>query len=223
MRPQYIPWLVFWVPVIAVHGAYGIGWWEGVAYQCNPYIQGCTTISRAAREGNAIYFFRALMMPLAAVLVLYWYMQSMWLQRMTGKSHWLIFILGSIGALFLILYVDFLGTDGDFNRFLRRYGVIFYFGLTVLAQVMSISVLHKVRSKLEPAIQRYMQLQLALIMLCWVLAMGNLVIKGIGFSWADMMENNIEWFFALCMSLHFPFVALMWKRTGFRWQFSNEA
>ncbi|RUO24347.1 hypothetical protein CWE09_10755 [Aliidiomarina minuta] len=221
MRPQHIAWMIFLIPVIAVHGAYAIGWWEGVAFQCNPYIDGCTTISRAAREGNAIFFFRALMMPLAALLVIFWYLQQKWLERMTQKSQLHVFILGSIGALFLILYVDFLGTEGDFNRFLRRYGVIFYFGLTVLAQIFSINTLHKLGDKIDSTMRRYIYIQLTLIILCWLLGMGNLLFKEIGFSWADMMENNIEWHFALYMWLHFPFVALMWKRTQFAWQFSH--
>lgn len=222
MRPHHIAWLIFWIPVIAVHGAFAIGLWEGVAFECNPYFQGCTTISRAAREGNAIFFFRALMMPMAALLVIFWYLQRKWLEQVTQKSQLHILLLGGIGALFLILYVDFLGTEGDVNRFLRRYGIILYFGLTVLAQMLTINSLHKLGDKFDPSLHKYIYMQLALIILCWLLGVANLVIKGIGFSWADIMENNIEWHFALYMSLHFPLVAIMWKRTRFAWQFTQD-
>lgn len=222
MRPHYIPWIIFWVPVFAVNGAYLMGLYEGVAYECNPYIDGCTTISRAAREGNAIFLFRGLMMPLAMLMIIFWYLQSIWLGQVRQRSQRYIFIIGAIGALFLILYVDFLGTDGDFNRFMRRYGVIFYFGLTVLAQMMSIASVHKLGTNLDPKIRKYLYIQLSFIGICWILAMANLVFKEIGFSWVDEMENVIEWHFALYMSLYFPFAALMWKRTGFRWHFSQK-
>ena len=222
MRPHYIPWIIFWVPVFAVNGAYLIGLYEGVAYVCNPYIDGCTTISRAAREGNAIFFFRGLMMPMAMLMIIFWYLQSIWLGQVRQRSQRYIFVIGAVGALFLILYVDFLGTDGDVNRFLRRYGVIFYFGLTVLAQMMSIASVHKLGETLDPKIRRYLYIQLSFIGICWILAMANLVFKEIGFSWVDEMENVIEWHFALYMSLYFPFAALMWKRTGFRWHFTQK-
>ncbi|MCC5854835.1 MAG: hypothetical protein JJU10_04030 [Idiomarina sp.] len=220
MRPHHLAWTIFWIPVIAVHGAYFIGLWEGVAFRCIPYIEGCTTISRAAREGNAIFFFRGLMMPIAAALILFWYMQSKWLAMITQKRQVHIFAIGTLGAIFLILYVDFLGTSGDFNRFLRRHGVIVYFAATVLAQMLSIYSLHKLGDALDRKLRRYMNMQVGLIMLCWVVGMANLTFKEMGFLWAYDAENIIEWHFALYMSLYYPLAAFMWKRTGFDWQLS---
>lgn len=221
MRPQHIPWIVFFVPIIAVHGAYFIGLWEDVAYQCNPYVHGCTTISRAAREGNAIFLFRGLMMPVAVLLIIFWYLQSIWLEQIRHKSQRSVFILGAIGALFLILYVDFLGTEGDFNRFMRRYGIIFYFGLTVLAQVISLTSLNKLGKQLDQKIRRYMNMQIIFFGVCCLLGIANLVADVIGFSNSREIENVIEWNFALFMSLYFPLAAMMWKRSEFRWQFSH--
>lgn len=216
MRLHYIPWLIFWVPVVAVHGAYAIGLWQGVAHECNPYIHGCTTISRAAREGDAIFLFRGLMMPLTAFLAIFWYLQSIWLRDLRRKSQRYIFIIGAVGALFLILYVNFLGTDGDFNEFMRRYGVTLYFGLTGLAQMMSIASLHKVVDRLDRKVKLYMYMQLGLIILCWVLAMINVAANVIGYSNIREIESTIEWQFCLLLSLYFAFAALMWKRAGFR-------
>lgn len=222
MRPHHIAWLIFWLPVLAVNGAYAIGLWEGVASVCNPYIHGCTTISRAAREGSSIFLFRGLMMPVAVMLMAFWYMQSHWLAQLRQRSQYHIFIVGAIGALFLILYVDFLGTEGDFNRFMRRFGVIFYFGLTVLAQIMSLASLNKLGKQLEPRLKRLMNIQLAFIALCWIIAMINLAANAIGFDNITEIENVLEWHFALYMSMFFPFAAIMWRHTGFRWQFSQQ-
>ena len=44
--------------------------------------------------------------------------------------------LGVTGALFMVLYVVFLGTDGTAYEFMRRYGVTVYFSFTALAQLL---------------------------------------------------------------------------------------
>jgi|GEM_PF-608408 len=220
--PHHIAWLIFLVPVFSVHAAYAIGWWQGVAYECNPYLHGCTTISRAAREGDAIFLFRGLMMPLSMLLVFYWYLQRIWLQQMTGKPNWHIFVMGAVGALFLILYVNYLGTDGDFNRFMRRHGIIFYFGLTALAQLFSVFSLQNVMNNLDRKVVRYMDIQLLLIILCWIAGAVQVAIKSMGVSWEKEAENVIEWHFALYMSLHFVLTALMWRHTKFSWHFKKE-
>ncbi|MCH8501560.1 MAG: Frag1/DRAM/Sfk1 family protein [Aliidiomarina sp.] len=220
MQPKHLAWIVFIIPIIAVHGAYFIGLYQGVAHVCIPYLEGCTTISRAARMGDAIFLFRGLMMPLAMLLVLFWYLQSNWLQQLTGRSHKVIFLIGTIGALFLILYVNYLGTGGDFNRFMRRHGVIIYFAGTVLAQMLSINALHKCGGEAVSKLRKLMQVQLSFIVVCWLLAMISLAINTSGVIWASQGENIIEWFFALFMSLYFAVAARMWEQTRYTWQFS---
>ena len=103
-------------------------------------------------------------------------------------------------ALFLILYVNYLGTDGDFNRFMRRHGVIIYFAGTVLAQMLSINALHKYGGEAVSKLRKLMQVQLSFIAVCWLLAMISLAINTSGVIWASQGENIIEWFFALFMS-----------------------
>lgn len=219
IRPHHIAWIVCLVPIIAAHGAYFIGLWQGVASECVPYFEGCTSISRAARNGDAIFLFRGLMMPTAAFLVIFWYLQSIWLKQITHKPHPVVFVLGTIGAVFLVLYADFLGTEGDFYEFMRRYGITFYFAMTILAQMLSIRSLQRVKSTLDGKIKRYLSIQFLLITIYWVLGIANVVIKATGVSWADQSENIIEWHFALYMSFFFGLTAMMWKRSGFEFQF----
>lgn len=219
IRPYHIAWSVCLIPIIAAHGAFFLGLWEGVANECVPYFEGCTSISRAAREGNAIFLFRGLMMPTAALLILFWHLQSIWLQQITQKPHRTIFILGTVGALFLILYVDFLGTEGEFYQFMRRYGITFYFAFTVLAQMLSIRSLQRQKSSLDSKTRRYLNLQFILMILYWCLGIANVIIKATGVNWADQAENIIEWHFALYMSLYFGLTAMMWKRSEFNWRF----
>ncbi|SNY59724.1 hypothetical protein SAMN06297280_3668 [Arsukibacterium tuosuense] len=215
IRPYYIAWSICLIPVIAAHGAFLVGLWEGVARECVPYIEGCTSISRAAREGNAIFLFRGLMMPTAALLIIFWYLQAVWLEKITQQSQRTIFILGATGAIFLVLYIDFLGTSGDIYRLLRRYGTTLYFGLTILAQMLSIRSVKLKGKILDSKVRFYLTLQFLLMVLYWCLGNANIVIKASGVSWADAAENVIEWHFALYMSLYFGLTAMMWQRTGF--------
>lgn len=219
IRPFHIAWIVCLVPIIAAHAAYFIGLWQGVANECVPYFEGCTSISRAARNGDAIFLFRGLMMPTAAFLVVFWYLQCVWLKELTDKSHNTIFVLGTIGAVFLVLYADFLGTEGDFYEFMRRYGITLYFAMTILAQMLSIRSLQKLKGTLDLKIKRFLSIQFVLITIYWVLGIANVVIKATGVSWADQSENIIEWNFALLMSLYFGLTAMMWKQSGFEFQF----
>lgn len=219
IRPHHIAWIVCLVPIIAAHGAFFIGLWQGVANECVPYFEGCTSISGAARNGDAIFLFRGLMMPTAAFLIIFWYLQCVWLKKLTNKSHNTIFVLGTIGAVFLVLYADFLGTEGDFYEFMRRYGITLYFAMTILAQMLSIRSLQKLGNSLDRKIKHYLTIQFTMMVLYWVLGITNVVIKATGVSWADQSENIIEWNFALLMSLYFGLTAMMWKRSGFNWQF----
>lgn len=151
--------------------------------------------------------------------MIFWYLQINWLKQMTHKPHPVVFILGTIGAVFLVLYADFLGTEGDFYEFMRRYGITFYFAMTILAQMLTIRSLQKLGDSLDKKIQQYLTIQFILMVLYWVLGIANVVIKATGVSWADQSENIIEWHFALYMSLYFGLTAMMWKRSRFNWQF----
>ncbi|WP_194755563.1 hypothetical protein [Aliidiomarina indica] len=223
MQPKHIAWLLFLIPLIAANGAYLIGRMEGVAYECIPYIHGCTSISRAARLGSAIFLFRGLMMPLAVFLLAFWYLHYHWLRKITGKRPFHVLISGAIGALFLVLYVDFLGTEGDFYRFMREQGIMFYFAFTALAQMFSIHWLHGARAHLDRRLSRYLNAQAVIIIIAWVIAMVQLTVKTMDLSWANNMENAAAWNISFLMSLFYCFTALMWSRTQYRWQFNMKA
>lgn len=155
------------------------------------------------------------MMPTAALLIIFWYLQAVWLEKITQQSQRTIFILGATGAIFLVLYIDFLGTSGDIYQLLRRYGTTLYFGLTILAQMLSIRSVKLKGKILDSKVRFYLTLQFLLMVLYWCLGIANIVIKASGVSWADAAENVIEWHFALYMSLYFGLTAMMWQRTGF--------
>lgn len=101
-----------------------------------PLVDGEASISRAMRHEPAVQVFRAFTMPGAALMALAWWGAS---ERLRGRAAraWARG-LGVAGAVFLVLYATYLGTDGDVYRLMRRYGVYVFFagtglGLTVAA------------------------------------------------------------------------------------------
>lgn len=221
MQPWHIAWTLCLVPIVAVHGAYLISLAADSAEACIPYIEGCTSISRAARVGDALFFFRGLVMPCASLLVFFWWLQKTWLNQLLPSAHrkhvW-IFASGAIGALFLLLYANFLGSNGEIYNLLRRFGVTLYFSLTAMAQLVSLHTLTRKDIELPVSTRRLVQGQLVLVSLQWVIGLGNVVAKLLLPDKANQIENVVEWHFALYMTLFFALSAVMWKRQQYRWR-----
>jgi hypothetical protein len=122
---------------------------------------------------------------------------------------------GITGAVFLVLYVDFLGTTGHVYQLLRRYGVTLYFSLTLLAQLLFLRQLLLINKNAVAA--RWID---AKTRLCWwLLAVGLASILGnalLADPAKDRWENIIEWHFALAMNTYFIFTAILWKQSGYR-------
>lgn len=211
--PTAIAWLNFIVPLVAVWGAYGIALHQDLAVACVPFWEGCTSISRAARNGDALFWFRGFMMPLSMLLVIYWVYQYRWLEQLAGprKRHGVILVLGIISALTLVLYANYLGSQGDFYRFMRNIGVRFYFGFALVAQIMSLQSLHSVRAQLSSKIIAGLNGQ-------W-LCVAVQVLPGLFMLWMDATQpaykyegqNIVEWNFALAMVTFHGLSAWLWK------------
>jgi hypothetical protein len=221
MQPWHIAWAICIVPILAAHGAYLIAMASGTAPSCVPYIEGCVSISRAARVGDSLFWFRGLLMPCASLLVFFWWMQKSWLDRLlpaSRKKHNWIFASGAVGALFLLLYANFLGSSGDMYNLMRRFGVTLYFSLTAMAQLISLHTLTRKDIDLSAATRRLVQYQLALVGIQWVMGTGHVIAKFIlPEEVQDLLENGIEWHFALYMTLFFGFSARIWQLQQYRW------
>ena len=210
------------LPVLAVHTAYllniGAGGSLAAEFVCLPYVDGCVSISRAARSGPGLYLFRWVMLLTAALLVLCWFDLRAWLRELPAgtprRRDW-IRRLGFVGAVFLVLYVTALGSEGEWYRWQRRYGVIFYFGGTGLAQLLLLWVLWPVRDRLANGkLRRPVGVLAALAGVQWTLgvftSLKRLLFRDPGL--IDRLENIIEWWFALPMSLAFVVIGWMLLR-----------
>ena len=209
LRPAILALLVGVAPIVVVHACYALSVQAGSVPLCLPYVEGCTSISRAARHGLANHLFKAVMLPVAALIAAFWCVAAVWLRRETTSSARRIHamrVIGLIGALFLVLYATFLGVDGEAYRWMRRYGVTVYFSFTVLAQLLLASLLPRI------------WLRRALLLSCGSMLLLGLVSLPLQHFVADRdaLLNAIEWSYALLMSSGFVLVGIAWWRVGFR-------
>ncbi|WP_420464516.1 hypothetical protein [Panacagrimonas sp.] len=213
LSPAWLALAIGLLPIAIVHLCYAISVNAGHVPLCLPYLEGCTSISRAARHGMANHVFKAAMLPIAGLMLVYWSVAAQWLRAQTASRRKRIAAmqtLGVIGALFLMLYATFLGVDGDLYRWLRRYGVTVYFSFTVLAQMLLASVLDRglLRKTLIALCAAMLLMGLASIPLQHLLAD------------KDVVLNALEWAYALLMSLAFAAVGMAWMRRRVRLNFT---
>ncbi len=221
--PVTLAWLVAVLPVMAAAGSYFISASNGQVPWCWPMLEGCTSISRAARTEPAIFWFRLLMLPNAALLLLCWWLTARWLRQRSivttaSATRWMV-LSGVIGALALALYVDFLGSSGATYQFMRRFGITFYFAGTGLAQLLTLRLLRQ--QFLQRSLQRPLQqaslpptvlpLLWYLVVAQWLLAMLHVVLKSTLPDY-DQWENRLEWTLALLLTGWFAVLAEQWRR-----------
>jgi hypothetical protein len=228
MLLRLLPLITGFAPIFAVHVSYLIGIRAGILPACIPYIEGCISISATGRYPPASFLFKSVMMPEAILMAVYWLFSVAWLRSLSrtadrsDKVGTSIAVFGVAGALFLIVYVTFLGTQGPVYDFMRRYGVYLYFLFTVVAQLILISKVMSVSSGLRiRGVVAITKIQLAIALIPFALGILNLVLKAV-LEDADAAENIIEWIFALLMQSYFLLSYFSWRATGFDASFSVE-
>lgn len=229
MQPAPLAFLTCALSLIAAHGAAAISMMLEAIPWCFPYWDGCISISRAARSSDAIFWFRGLMFLQASFSIIFWWYCYKFIQfnaslpenrrSATGKSSSIMMMMGIVGALTLILYVNFLGTGEGYYRLMRRIGVSLYFGLTLLAQIIYLRLLAQIPS-ISTRYRNLIRMKLLNCILLLALGITNLT-ASVLIEDNDRIENRIEWLFALLMTFYFGYSAALWKHERFRIAFST--
>ena len=187
------------ISITAVHLAYTLNFALTDLEACWPYWEGCLSVSRAVRSGPGLWLFKIAAVPMAGAMILAW----LWLPALLAGP--LIRWLGALGAVFLLAYALALGSDGGFYSWMRRFGVVFYFGLTGLAQLLTAAALNRQCAFLT---RREKGPYLAVLLLTWMAGIASALKRDLvqDAALVDRLENALEWWFALGLSL--AFVAL---------------
>ncbi len=199
----------------AVHLAWWLSVQAGTIPSCNPYWDGCTSISRAARHGIANHLFRLVVLPVAGLHLLNWWLASRWLRVDDRRDcqAGLLLAFGAVSAAALALYATFLGTQGEAYQLLRRYGITLYFGCGFLAQLLLLRLAAR-ESKLPARLGLALRLVCAAMLL---LGVGNVLAGALLAEEAarDRVENALEWQLGLLLVAWFALQSRLWKRVGF--------
>ncbi len=191
------------VPIVTVIICTTWSMGAGLIEACIPFIDGCTSISRACRQIPVLYFFRTIMLPCSVLLILFWWQERNRLKHQEPERVLLrrvATLLALVGAFFLVPYVIFLGTTGPIYEFLRRIGIYFFFAGTGFAQV--IITLGVETGRIDPIERRLRRLRQLLVTILLALGPLNLLLKAMLVD-PDAAENVIEWWFGLALFLWF--------------------
>jgi len=215
MQPRTLAFIVTVLPFLVSNAVYLLSAYEGSVPWCIPYIDGCTTISQAARSGSSIFVYRATMIAHSVLLIWFWIYTKHWLKDLCGKTTKAantILWLGIIGAIFLMVYIDFLGTTGEINRFMRRYGILIFFTFTPLAQLLLLQQHYKILPALPAGTinSRALKFQLFTLMSMLIIGIVSLILDITQYK-TYQSENVVEWNFALLLNLYFLGMIFIWK------------
>ena len=215
----WLPLLAGLLPLLATAIAYRLSLHLGLIPDCNPFVDGCVSISRAARHGLPNILFRALTLPAAVLQALCWLLCAIWLRslgavpdRLQRAVPW----LGVGAALFLVLYGTFLGTEGEGYRWMRRYGVIFYFAFTCIGMLVISDAMRRV----VRAERRQRRIAQALLAICLALPLLGLVYALLPLALPAeaayaAVQNITEWWAGAVFTLFFVVLAWAWRGTSF--------
>jgi len=187
---------------------------------CNPFIDGCVSISRAARHDLPNHVFRSLMLPAATLQGLVWLLTARWLRAGLGSTAGLRALapLGLTAAVALVLYASFLGTEGPAYRWLRQYGTVVYFGFTCLCLLLTGDAMMRLAASRRVTLPRALPAALTVLAAVLVaLGLVNALVAALfDVTVKARIENVTEWWGALVFVLGFAALALVWRRLGLR-------
>lgn len=207
-----LPLAIAVLPFVATHAALLLSIDAGHVPACVPYLTGCTSISRAARHGVANDLFQVVMLPVALLHVANWFAARRWFAAVhpaRGAASSLL-PLGLVAGLALAVYAYALGTEGDLYRWMRRFGITFYFACSYLAQLVFV---HRLGQVERPAgIEQRAMLGIGLVLLAMgigsVAASASIRDEDL----KDAVENVLEWNLALLMTFWLLLQARLWRR-----------
>lgn len=202
-----LPLLIAVLFLVAGHAAYLLSIQAGHVPACMPYVDGCVSISRAARHGLGNHLFRLLVIPCAVLHALVWWLARYWLQG--GR---LMLALGAMSAMALAVYATFLGTEGEAYRFLRRYGVVVYFGFGYLAQLSLMRRAARTGALPAGVIAALSWIAVAMLGLGLANVVAGLAVPDPAAK--DRWENVFEWWLGLLMVGWYAVLAFGWRRQG---------
>lgn len=216
MNPRILALLAAVIPFVTIQVTYLVSASFGFVDWCIPYIDSCTSISATGRHPPASYIFRATMLPVAIIMMGFWWVSASWIGSMRraagldsdSRAQWMVG-LGVLAGIGLILYVTVLGEVGDVWRRQRRIGVVLFFSFTYLAQLLWLAQL---RPLALPNVEILLQIKWLLCISLLATGVLTVVFEFVNEAWYDTVEDAFEWVLALMLQSNFLMAWLIWRR-----------
>ena len=192
LKLKYHLLLVAIFPFIAIHISLILSVQSEYLTLCNPYIDGCYSISRVARQPSSIIIFKILMLISAFSLFF------LWPRLFKPNYNKILILIGRVGSLFLIAYIVALGEEGFLYELMRRFGVFIFYIFTLISQwVFTLNVDSRKRRFLD-------KIFLINIITCFqILAFFVAIPFFLFIENHSYIENIIEWWITLLITLWF--------------------
>ena len=204
------------VPFLTIHLTFLVSVLEGYVSLCVPYWDSCTSISRTGRYGTAYFIFKGAMLPAAIVGILFWYGNRAWLDQLGLRSAGAAWVpwLGLVAGLALGIYTVALGHEGDGFNLMRRIGVVLYLSLTFLCELLISAALRQ-----HPTWSCKGRRLLGLCQLTLAIGILSVLLNALAPDLYRRTDDAFEWVFALLINVHALWLALLWRKSGFRVRF----
>lgn len=213
MRAAPIALITGLLPFLCIHLSFVIAASHGHVDWCNPYWDSCTSISATGRELPEKLLFKFIMIPAGLMAMLFWWLVYQWLAQVGQCRSPVMLAVGAVAGLFLILYVVALGEGREYQG-LRRTGIILFFSLTFLAQLLYLARCASVanRTTLQARVFRW-QGRAAITLL----AIGiSTVLLDLFYQNYDAIEDAFEWVMMLFIVAQFVSHYGLWQEVDLR-------
>ncbi|TDJ34610.1 MAG: hypothetical protein E2O56_02090 [Gammaproteobacteria bacterium] len=206
------------IVVAAIGTAYALAVTLGHAPACVPNLEGCTSLSALGRTAPESFVFRALLIPVGVLTMLYWVLNRQWLILLgddgRGGARTML-VIGLMAGVAYIFYLSMLGADGQATKLIRGIWVTLFFAFMFLAQLFLVNRIWK----LGPAVRVLLGWPYRVMLGVSVvqLVLGFLVVPIEAFArHADWAKNAVEWNFGLLLVIFYISSGFAWHRTGFQ-------
>ena len=128
---------LFIIPLITVFACLGVAIAFNVYEPCNPFINGCYTISRIGRSHPGVLIFKPMMLITVIMIIAYSFEHARIFKKFLISKVYLnlILLFGLVSAACLLTYILFLGVEGsEVWKFMRRGGIFIYIISLVFSQ-----------------------------------------------------------------------------------------
>ena len=145
--------------------------------------------------------------------MLFWWLVNQWLGQVGQRRSPVMLAVGAVAGLFLILYVVALGEGREYQG-LRRVGIILFFSLTFLAQLLYLARCNRMAHKtpLQGRVIRW-QGRAAFTLL----AIGiSTVLLDLFYRDYDAIEDAFEWVMMLFIVAQFVSHYWLWQEVDLR-------